>query len=58
MYLGSLLLLLLVVAGCLYVIQLLALDPRVTRILQVLVLLVAILWVLSAFGVLDVRVPR
>lgn len=41
---------LLIVGACLYCLQLLPLDSTVKRVIQVLVLLFAVLWILQVLG--------
>lgn len=47
----SIIVTLLIVGVCLYCLQLLPLDSTVKRIIQVLVILFAVLWVLQSLGV-------
>jgi uncharacterized protein YqhQ len=52
MTLIGLVVVLLVVGVALYLVSLIPMDPTIRRVIQVVVLLVVILWLLSAFGLL------
>jgi hypothetical protein len=54
----QLIVVLLVLGLVLYLVTLLPIDPVILRIVQVVVLLCVILWLLSAFGILDAPLPR
>ncbi len=49
---------LLVIGMLLYLIEQLPMDPAIRTIIRLVVLLCVVLYVLSAFGVFDVPVPR
>ena len=54
----SLLVLLILVGVGLYLLTLIPMDPAILTIIRVVVILACVLYVLSAFGLLDVPLPK
>ncbi len=43
---------------CLYLIKQIPMDPTISTLITVVVVICAVLWLLRAFGVMDMPVPR
>ena len=49
---------LVIVGVCLYLLGTLPIDATIATVIRVVVVLCVVLWLLNAFGVLDVPVPK
>jgi len=54
----ALILLLVIVGVCLYFLEQLPMDPTIKTVIRVVVIICVVLYLLQAFGVMDLPVPK